>query len=181
MIDQTVLPAVKNMKDFQSLLESDTRYIVILDSRIALLKSMVKYCRKYNKKIFLHTDMIQGLKTDEYGMEFLGREIKPDGVISTRMSVIRQAKKYNMTAIQRMFLIDSHAIDYNMKLIKRTKPEYVEVLPGVLPDQIARIKAELHIPIIAGGLIRNKNEIDQALEAGASAVSTSRSDLWQFD
>ncbi|SEA41705.1 glycerol uptake operon antiterminator [Thalassobacillus cyri] len=180
MIEQRILPAVKNMKDFEKLLESDTNYIVLLDTRIALLKSLVRYSKKTEKKVFVHTDLIQGLKTDEYGMEFLGQEVKPDGIISTRASVIQQAKKYKMTAIQRMFLIDSHAIDHNLKLIRKTKPDYVELLPGVLPEQITAIKEAVGIPIIAGGLIRNHQEVDQAIEAGATAISTSRSDLWDF-
>ncbi|GGC82598.1 glycerol uptake operon antiterminator regulatory protein [Thalassobacillus devorans] len=180
MIEQKILPAVKKIKDFEKLLESDSDYIVLLDTRVSQLKHLVRYGQKAGKSVFVHTDLIQGLKTDDYGMEFLGQDIKPDGVISTRASVIQQSKRYRMTAIQRMFLIDSHAIDHNLKLIQKTKPDYVELLPGILPEQIAFIKETLGIPIIAGGLIRNHQEVNQAIEAGATAISTSRSDLWNF-
>ncbi|WP_181347317.1 glycerol-3-phosphate responsive antiterminator [Thalassobacillus sp. CUG 92003] len=179
-IDQSILPAVKNMKDFDKLLESSTDIIVVLDTRISHLKSLVNYGHKAKKRVFLHADMIQGLKTDDYGMEFLGQHVKPDGVISTRTNVIQLAKSYKMTAIQRMFLIDSHAIDYNLKLIARTKPDYVELLPGVLPNMIEELGNQIDVPIIAGGLIRTEEEREAALAAGACSVSTSRTDLWDF-
>ncbi|UOQ45845.1 glycerol-3-phosphate responsive antiterminator [Halobacillus salinarum] len=177
-IEQQVLPAVKKIKDFEKLLDSSTTYIIILDSRLGLLKKLVKVGHKASKKVFVHVDLIQGLRADEYGMEFLGQEVKPDGIISTRSQAIIQAKKYNLCTVQRLFLIDSQAINHHMKLIQKTKPDYVEVLPGILPGMITEIKDRLGVPVIAGGLIRTHEEIEDAIGAGASAVSTSRAALW---
>ncbi|SDJ61146.1 glycerol-3-phosphate responsive antiterminator [Salimicrobium halophilum] len=181
MIEQKVLPAVRRMKDFETLLDTDTDYLIFLETRIGLLKSMMREARKREKKVFIHADLVQGLKTDEYGMEYLGREIKPDGIISTRSGVIQQAKRYGMTSVQRLFLIDSQALSQNIKQVKRTNPDYIELLPGVLPGMIREMTEDLDIPIIAGGLIRTSEEVDGALEAGAVAVTTSRSDLWRFE
>ncbi len=179
-VNQQVLPAVKKIKDFESLLESSTEYIILLDSRLGLLNKLVKVGRKAGKKIFVHVDLIQGLKADDYGMEFLGQEVKPDGIISTRSQVILQAKKYNLCTVQRLFLIDSQAINHHMKLIHKTQPDYVEVLPGIIPGMITEINDRLGVPVIAGGLIRTNEEVSQAIDAGAAAVSTSHSDLWRF-
>jgi len=52
------------------------------------------------------------------------------------------------------------------------------VLPGVIPSIIEEIKETTGIPILAGGLIRTKEDVQQALNAGATAVTTSREDLW---
>lgn len=179
-LSQTILPAVKKIKDFETLLDSDTDYIILLESRLGLLRKLVKVGQKAGKKVFVHVDLIQGLKADEYGMEYLGQEVKPDGVISTRAHVIQQAKKFNLLSVQRLFLIDSQAIEHNVKIIQKAAPDYVEVLPGVLPGMIKEIKARVGVPVIAGGLIRTDEDIEQALASGASAVSTSRSDLWRF-
>ncbi|MBH0230923.1 glycerol-3-phosphate responsive antiterminator [Halobacillus yeomjeoni] len=175
-----VLPAVKTVKEFEALLDSETEVIILLESRLGLLRKLVKVGQKAGKKIFVHVDLIQGLKADDFGMEYIGQEVKPDGVISTRAHVIRQAKKYEMVSVQRLFLIDSQAIEHNVKLMKKSQPDYVEVLPGVLPGMIREIKARLGIPVIAGGLIRHADEVDEAIEAGASAVSSSHKDLWRF-
>lgn len=180
ILTQPVLPAVKKIKEFESLLQTNTEYIILLESRLGLLRKLVKHGQKAGKKIFVHVDLIQGLKADDYGMEYLGQEVKPDGVISTRAHVIQQAKKYRLLSVQRLFLIDSQAIEHNVKIIQKTAPDFVEVLPGVLPGMIKEIKGRVGVPVIAGGLIRSNDEVEQALASGASAVSTSRSELWRF-
>ncbi|RWZ54992.1 glycerol-3-phosphate responsive antiterminator [Halobacillus fulvus] len=179
-IEQTILPAAKKIKDFEDLLNSDTKYIILLETRLGLLRKLVRVAHKADKKVLIHIDLIQGLKADEYGMEYIGQEVKPDGVISTRSHVIKQAKKYNLISVQRLFLIDSQAIEHNVSIIKRTKPDYVEVLPGILPGMIKEIKDQVGVPVIAGGLVRERDQVEQAIESGASAVTTSRTDLWQF-
>ncbi|SEH39495.1 glycerol uptake operon antiterminator [Halobacillus karajensis] len=179
-LTQSVLPAVKKIKEFEALLQSNTDYIILLESRLGLLRKLVRVGQKAGKKVFVHVDLIQGLKADDYGMEYIGQEVKPDGVISTRAHVIQQAKKYHILSVQRLFLIDSQAIEHNVKIIQKTAPDFVEVLPGILPGMIKEIRERIGVPVIAGGLIRNYDEVEQALASGASAVSTSRSDLWRF-
>lgn len=175
-----VLPAVKNMKEFDKLLKkSDTEYIILLDSRLSQLPSLAKYAKKAKKKILVHVDLIQGLKADEYGLEFLVREIKVDGIISTRGNVISIAKKNNLIAIQRLFVLDSHALEHNLKIINNVKPDYIEILPGLIPKVIKEVKDIVNIPVIAGGLIRTKEDIQAAYDGGAVAVTTSNSSLWE--
>ncbi|UOQ95615.1 glycerol-3-phosphate responsive antiterminator [Halobacillus shinanisalinarum] len=168
------------MKEFESLLESTSEYIILLDTRLGLLKKIVNAGQKAGKKVLIHVDLVQGLKADDYGMEFLGREVKPDGVISTRSTVIQRAKKYELITVQRLFLIDSQAIEHNVQIIKKAQPDYVEVLPGILPGMIQEVKDRLGVPVIAGGLIRTMEEVDEAIQSGASAVTTSRTELWKF-
>ncbi|MFD1361649.1 glycerol-3-phosphate responsive antiterminator [Lentibacillus salinarum] len=175
-----ILPAIKTMKDFEKALESDHHAIVFLETRLAQLKSLINYSRQANKQILVHFDLIQGLKADEYGMEFLVRDIKPDGIISTRGNIIKLAKKHKLLAIQRMFLLDSMAVEHNLKLIDRFQPDCIELLPGLIPDIIKHIDEETGIPVIAGGLVRDKVEVSSALNAGAVAVSTSNTELWNI-
>jgi glycerol uptake operon antiterminator len=54
----------------------------------------------------------------------------------------------------------------------------IEIMPGVVPKALKILKQRLDIPIISGGLIDTKEEIIEALNAGAIAVSTSNKDLW---
>lgn len=175
-----ILPAVRKMKDFDRALETTHQTIVLLETRLAQLKSLVVYAKRSNKKVLVHFDLIQGLKADEYGMEFLIREIKPDGILSTRGNVITLAKKHHLLAIQRMFLLDSLALEHNLKLIERTQPDCVEVLPGLVPNIIGQIKKQTNTPVIAGGLVTEEHQVTTAFNAGAAAVSTSSTALWHF-
>lgn len=43
---------------------------------------------------------------------------------------------------------------------------------------IQEIHAETKLPVIAGGLIKEESDIEQAIKAGAVAVTTSNPKLW---
>jgi len=173
-----VIPAIRKMKDFEKALTTSNEWIVFLETRLGQLKSVVEYSKKANKKVLIHIDLIQGLKADEYGMEFLIHEMKPDGILTTRGNIINLARRKGILAIQRMFLLDSGAIEQNMQLINRFKPDCIEVLPGLMPQVIGDIYKKTDIPIIAGGLLKSEEEVYSALEAGAIGISTSSSNLW---
>lgn len=175
---QEVLPAIRTMKDFERALKSHCKYIVILEIHISQVESVVKHAHQNGKKIFLHGDLIQGLKNDKYSAEFLCQKIKPDGLMSTRGAVLKTAKDNGLIAIQRLFLLDSIALETSLSLAKKIKPTLIEVLPGIAPQFIQKVYQETQIPIIAGGLIKTKEEVDTILEAGAMAITTSKKELW---
>ncbi|KGX92919.1 glycerol-3-phosphate responsive antiterminator [Pontibacillus halophilus JSM 076056 = DSM 19796] len=175
-----VLPAAKSLKDFEKLLEFECEYIILLEVRVSQLKNVVRYAKRANKKVIIHVDLVQGLKNDEYATEFICQEIKPYGVISTRTSVITTAKKHNIVAVQRLFLLDSNAINHNVRLIEKSQPDYVEVLPGIIPHMIEELKDRLDIPLIAGGLLRTEADVTRALDAGAVAITSSDRELWNY-
>lgn len=175
---QKILPAVRDLKDIEKILNSNYTYFVLLNSQIGQLKSIVELAKSKKKKILLHADLIQGLKNDEYATHFLCQDIKPAGLISTRKTVVVSAKKHGLISIQRLFLLDSIALESSYKLLETTKPDFIEVLPGVMPHIIKEVHEKTKIPIIAGGLIRCNSEIDDALKAGVTAITTSKKDLW---
>lgn len=176
---QKILPAVRDLKQLDRFLASPYEYGVLLDSHVGQLRAIVNAVHKAGKKIFLHVDLIQGLKHDEYAAEFLCQDIKPDGLISTRSTVITKAKQRGVIAIQRLFLIDSSALTKTYSLIEKARPDYIEVLPGIVPSLIAEVHEATGVPIIAGGFIRSTTDVETALNAGAIAVTTSERDLWK--
>jgi glycerol uptake operon antiterminator len=180
MMEQKILPASANMKEFERFLKSSYETGVFLDMHIAQLKPINDMARQHGKKMIYHVDLIHGIKNDEFATEYICQEFKPYGLISTKGSVIQRAKKKGVLAVQRMFLIDSHAIEKSFKLIQKTQPDYIEVLPGAMPRMIAEIKERVHIPIFAGGLIRTVDDVHAALDAGATAITTSKRELWDL-
>ncbi|WP_064093419.1 glycerol-3-phosphate responsive antiterminator [Rossellomorea aquimaris] len=180
--DQNILPAIRSMKDFDKMLQTSFEYGVFLDLHAGMLKSVFNYARQQNKKMFLHLDLIHGLSSDEYATEFICQEIKPYGIISTKGSVIKKARQKGVYATQRIFVIDSSAMNRSIELIKKTNPDYIEVLPGVVPKIIKEIKEKTGKPIFAGGLIETVEEVEEAINAGATAITTSDHVLWKhFD
>jgi glycerol uptake operon antiterminator len=178
--DQKILPAAKNIKQFEKMLRSDYEYVVLLDTHIGQLGSLVSLAKSHKKKVILHADLVQGLRSDEYAAQFLCQTIKPAGLISTRTSVVKEAKKKSLIAIQRLFLLDSHALETSYRLLESFHPDFIEVLPGIMPHVIKEVAEKTKIPLLAGGLIRNKAEVQMALNAGAIAVTTSDNRIWDI-
>ncbi|WGD64675.1 glycerol uptake operon antiterminator GlpP [Bacillus subtilis] len=175
--NQPILPAIRNMKQFDEFLSSSFSYGVILDIHLGQLKGVIKEAQKHGKNMMVHVDLIQGIKHDEYGAEFICQDIKPAGIISTRSNVIAKAKQKKIYAIQRLFLLDTSAMEKSMEFIGKHKPDFIEVLPGIVPTLIQEIKEKTGIPIFAGGFIRTEEDVEQALKAGAVAVTTSNTKL----
>jgi len=177
---QKIIPAIRSMKDFEKMLKMPFTYGVLLEIHIGVLQSVMKLANDHKKKLFLHLDLIQGLNQDEAATEFVCQTMKPYGLISTKGNVIVKAKQRGVIATQRVFFIDSNAMKKSIQLIEKTDPDIVEVLPGLIPKAISRLKDKTGKIIFAGGLIETPEEVDKALEAGASAITTSNLDLWKY-
>ena len=81
-------------------------------------------------------------------------------------------------AIQRFFLLDSMAIENINRHLGQETSDLIEVLPGIMPKIIRRVRAVAGKPVIAGGLITDKEDVTGALGAGAVAVSTTNPAVW---
>lgn len=82
-----------------------------------------------------------------------------------------------------LFVIDSLALKNieNLEMQCGTsRPDFIEVLPGVMPKVLGRIAKVSRIPMIAGGLITEKEDVIAALSAGAIAVSSTNQDVWNL-
>ncbi|EMG26716.1 glycerol uptake responsive antiterminator [Listeria fleischmannii 1991] len=176
---QKIIPAAHNQRDIEKISALDVSYMVMLETHVAQVKSLVQFAKSTGKKVLLHADLINGLKNDDYAIDFICQEIRPDGIISTRGNVILKAKQHKVLAIQRLFMIDSSAYSKGMALVEKVQPDAIELLPGILPEQIAKMDTCLQIPIIAGGLIERSSQIDAVLAAGATAITTSNKELWK--
>jgi glycerol uptake operon antiterminator len=178
-MNQKILPASSNMKDFERFLQSPYEIGVFLEMHIAQLKHVNAMAEANGKKMLYHMDMIHGIKSDDYSTEFICQEYKPYGLISTKSNVILKAKQKGIIAVQRVFLLDSHALEKSYKLLGKTQPDYIEVLPGVVPELITEVNERVNIPLFAGGFIRSVEDVENALNAGAVAVTTSKTEIWK--
>ncbi|MFT4107331.1 MAG: glycerol-3-phosphate responsive antiterminator [Lacrimispora sp.] len=80
--------------------------------------------------------------------------------------------------VQRMFIIDSLAMNTVKKQINAFRPDVIEIMPGIMSKVLKEIRDYTGIPIIAGGLISDKKDIMAAFSAGADAISATKEELW---
>lgn len=176
--DNPIIVAVRNPKDIYDAINSESHIIFLLTGNVFNLKKMVELCNNAGKYVFTHLDLIKGYSQDNYFIKYLREEINPTGIITTKNNIITRAKQENLLTIQRLFLLDSSAMDISMTSAKKIKPDAVEILPGLVPKLIKSVKSQINIPIVTGGFIETIEEVRSCLAAGALSVSTSHKPLW---
>ena len=177
-MNSKVIAAVRNDAELKDAIKSDVCIIFMLAPNIEDIKLQAELVHSAGKKIFIHIDLAVGIGKDEYGMRFV-KNVGVDGVISTRTNMIKMASKLNMHTVQRFFIVDSHSIDTSIEALNQSKAEMIEIMPGTLSKVISRMKDKIDVPIIAGGLIETKAEIDGVLSCGAAAISTGKKEFWR--
>ena len=175
-----VIAAVKDDGGLAQALESDVSVLFLLYGDILTIRDTVARVRAAGKRAFIHLDLIDGLAAREVSADFIARNTAADGVISTKTPLTRRARELGLVAIQRIFLLDSMALANVERHFSAESADLVEVLPGLMPKIIRRLCATTGKPIIAGGLITDKEDVTGALGAGAVAVSTTNPAVWRM-
>ncbi len=175
-----IAAAIRTEKDFSTALRSDVDMIFLLHSNIMTVHQYIKEIHSAGKKAFIHVDFAEGIGKDRYGLEYLAK-LGVDGILTTRTNIIRAAKDYGLITVQRFFIVDSHSLGTTVDSIKMSKPDIIEIMPGVVTKKIKEFAEKVNMPIIAGGLIETVEEVREALEAGATVVSTGEARLWKED
>ncbi|MEC0172495.1 glycerol-3-phosphate responsive antiterminator [Paenibacillus graminis] len=173
-----IIPAVRKAEDLQKACDSEWPMIFLLIGDLFTVKQYVRQGLEAGKKVFLHVDFIGGLGSDPLVVKYIAEKIGPTGIISTKNHMVKQAKKSGLLAIQRLFLIDTSALEHGINNVRQNESDALEVMPGLIPRVITELSSSTSRPIIAGGLIKDHQEIQTALQAGASAVSMGSPELW---
>jgi len=180
LINNPVVAAIKNDEQLETALNSSVHIVFVLYGNILNIKDTCEKLKNKGKLVFVHVDMIDGLKGDVKGIEFIKYYADPYGIISTRPSNIKYGKQLGLSTIIRVFAIDSLSLDTGIKNVHTVMPDAVEVMPGIASKIIKTMEKEVHLPIIAGGLIQNKKDVMDSLSAGAVAISTTATSLWDI-
>lgn len=152
--------------------------VFLLMGHIGVVKGYVNVFKEHGLPVFMHLEKIGGLSTDRYGLEYLAKIIRPSGVISTKTNIVKNAKKMGLITIQRFFLVDSEGLDNIAKSLSQTEPDIIELMPARIPDIICKVKSFTSLPIITGGLLYEEAHAEACLNHGATAISSSRPELW---
>jgi glycerol uptake operon antiterminator len=179
LIDNPVIAAIRNEKDFENVLDSDIKIVFVLYGNIISIKDVCHRLKRKNKLTFVNVDMINGLRGDKYGIQYIKEVVNPNGIISTNGNVLKHARNLGVFTIQRLFIIDSISIETGLSIARTIKPNAIEILPGIAYKAIELIKSMTTLPIITGGLIYTQKDAVQALSSGAIGVSTSSKELWE--
>ena len=117
---------------------------------------------------------------DKCVVDFISGHTQADGIISTKPALIKRGKELRLFTILRVFILDSMAFENIQKQMAVARPDMLEILPGLMPKIITRVSRTVKVPVIAGGLISEKEDVMAALAAGAISVSTTNPRVWEM-
>lgn len=173
-----VIPAVRGPdEDLDLALSGDHPAVFVLGGDVfKLTEKLEGWTRR--PPVVVNVDLVGGVAGDAVGVAFLARHV--EGIISTNRHVIELGNSAGLVTIQRLFALDLGTIERGIRLVKRAKPKYVEVLPALAYPLMASRHPEVHQwHVLAGGLLKSEEDVSLVLRAGAAGVSTSHRPLWK--
>lgn len=173
-----IIAAIKNMDGLNKCLQSDCNIVFVLYGDICTISDIVKTIKESGRIVIVHIDLVNGLNSKEISVDFIKNNTEADGIITTKLGLVKRAKELGLFTVLRFFVIDSMAIENIKKQSDVAKPDYIEILPGSMPKVIKKIKNITTVSIIAGGLITDKDDVMAALSGGAVSISTTNQEVW---
>ena len=172
-----VIAAVGDDK-WTAAIKSPVAVIFYMSANLLTIRQRVQEAHQANKYIMVHLDLAEGIGKDRTGVRYLV-QCGVDGILSTKGQLIRFAREQQLFTVQRFFAVDSNGAESIGELMRNANPHFLEIMPGVVTKVIRRY-SEGGLPVIAGGLVQTAQEVREALDAGAKAVSTGEPALWEL-
>ena len=176
--DSPIIAAIKDDEGLKKCISCDSRVVFVLYGDIISIPEVVMKIKESGKMAMVHADLISGLGSKEIAIDFLKKNTLADGIITTKPNLIKRAKELNLYTILRLFLSDSMAYENVERQVKAAKPDVIEVLPALMPKIVSKVCKLSPTPVIAGGLISDKEDILSLLNAGVTSVSTTNEKIW---
>ena len=173
-------PVIAAVRDdgWNEALSSSAEVIFYLKANLLTVKNRIAEAVEKGKTVFVHIDLADGIGKDKTGIDFLDK-CGVHGIISTRSQLIAAAREKGLLTVQRFFALDSQGIESIKDVSGIGAADFIEIMPGVV-SKIIDLFVKKGALVIAGGLIETKDEVFTALNAGASAVSTGKNQLWNI-
>ena len=175
-------PVIAAVKDIDGLnaccAREEIKVVFILFGDICNIGTIVSQIKQADKVAMVHVDLITGLSGKEVAVDFIKNNTLADGIISTKPALIKRARELSLYTTLRVFVLDSMAFENIEHQMAVARPDIIEILPGLMPKVIRRVCRLVRVPVIAGGLISDKEDVMAALSAGAISVSTTNPKVW---
>lgn len=159
--------------------------LVFLDGRelAELPRLLAPFQREPLAKVplMLHLDLVDGLATVEAAVRYVATLPRIAGIVTVRHHLVGIARKLGLLSVVRLFPQDTRALERGLAIVRKARPDAVEILPGVAAIEVADRFQGISIPRIAGGLVRGADMVRRILDSGCRGVSASSPALWQLN
>ena len=173
-----VIASIKDEDGLRAVLHAPCPVVFVLFGSVMTIHSIVATLKSAGKTVFVDVDLLDGFSSKPIAVDFLKAHTQTDGVMSTKSIMVRAAKAASLMAVHRLFLVDSFSYNNLSKQVKISEPDAIMILPGCMPRVISWVRDDTNLPLIAGGLVCDKEDVMAALGAGASAIASSNRAVW---
>jgi glycerol uptake operon antiterminator len=153
--------------------------VIIQHATLQNLPGLVQELQLRDKFTLVDVDQLDGIKSDMSGIQYL-KDNHVDAIITTRANVITTGKAVGLISVLRCFIVDRKSLNKAMDLVSTLKPDLLEIMPAaVFGDVYRRLeKQKMSLPVLASGLLESHQQVQDILDSGAVAVTTSNKRLW---
>src|SRR5690554_889516 len=92
VIENPIVASVKDLNNLDMALDSPCEIIFLLTGNIFNLKEISNRVRSRNKGLYIHIDSIDGFSKDTWGLEYIIKNIYPDGIITEKDNLVKLSK-----------------------------------------------------------------------------------------
>jgi glycerol uptake operon antiterminator len=169
--------AIVSDKQLALALESRTPIVFVLRGNGLALGPLIRRIQDAGKLAAVHLDLVDGVRADPRGVAWLAR-LGADAIITSHGRLMPVIRDEGAIAILRLLLSRRTHLDTALSAVLRSRPDIIEVLPGVILPTLAGLMPTLGVPLLAGGFIRTEADAEDVLKAGAAGITTSSPNLW---
>lgn len=173
-----IIAALCRESDLDDLCLSNVKIAFVLCGDFKTLPDIVSRIKKANIQPFVHIDFIDGLSAKEAAVDFVKYYTCANGIVTTKSNQVKRAHALDLLAVQRYFVFDTIAMYNIKKQMSLTTADAVEILPGIMPQVNKYLSSDGKDPLIVGGFINTQEDIENAFNSGALALTTSIPGLW---
>lgn len=173
-----VIASIKDEDGLRAVLTAPCPVVFVLFGSVMSIRGIVDTLKSAGKTVFVDVDLLDGFSSKPIVVDFLRANAHVDGILSSKAAMVRAAKTAGFLSIHRLFLVDSFSYNNLPKQVSISGADAIEILPGCMPRVISWVRNDIDLPLIAGGLVCDKEDVIGALGAGAAAVASSNRDVW---
>lgn len=175
-----VIASIKDESDLEAVLRVECPVVFVLFGSLLTIADIVSKLKDNGRTVFVDVDLVDGFSNKPVVIDFLREQTQADGVLSTKAPMVKYAKSVGFFGIHRLFLVDSFSYHNVPKQVQLSGADAAEILPGCIPRVLSWLREDTKIPLIAGGLVCDKQDVMGALGAGAIAIASSNRGVWQM-
>ncbi|MGZ0711720.1 glycerol-3-phosphate responsive antiterminator (plasmid) [Coraliomargarita sp. W4R53] len=175
-----VIASIKDEAGLQAVLRVHCPVVFVLFGSMLTIADIVRTLKDAGRTVFVDVDLVDGFSNKPVVIDFLKQYSQADGVLSSKALMVKYAKSVGFLSIHRLFLVDSFSYENVPKQVSLSGADALEILPGCMPRVLSWVKDDTDLPLIAGGLVCDKQDVVAALGAGAMAIASSNRDVWQM-